>query len=74
MKVYRNLLVIQIRMKLKTLTTRIHEEIVKLGITPDRLTEKDGVYTLRVTSQREIRRFLQTIQPRYKLLPPPITL
>jgi intein/homing endonuclease len=68
-KVYDNLLVIQIRMKLKTLMMQLSEEIVKLGIVPNRLIENDGVYTLRITSQSEIRRFLEVIQPRYKLLP-----
>ena len=72
--VYSNLLVIQIRMKLKTLMSQIRDEIVKLGIIPNRLTEKDGVYTLRITRQNEIRHFLDVIQPRYKLSPPPITL
>lgn len=68
-KVYSNLLVIQIRMKLKTLMIQVREEVVKLGIVLNRLTEKDGVYTLRITSQAEIQRFLAIIQPRYKLLP-----
>jgi intein/homing endonuclease len=68
-KVYSNLLVIQIRMKLQTLMRQIREEIIRLGIKPNRLTEKDGVYTLRITSQNEIRSFLKIIQPRYKLIP-----
>lgn len=35
-KVYSNLLVIQIRMKLRTLMNQIHAEIVKLGILPNK--------------------------------------
>ncbi len=68
-KVYSNLLVIQIRMKLKTLMRQVRDEIVKLGIIPNRLTENDGVYTLRITSQIEIRKFLEIIKPKYKLHP-----
>lgn len=68
-KVYSNLLVIQIRMKLRTLMNQIHAEIVKLGILPNKLTEKEGVYTLRITSQDEIKKFLEVIRPKYKLLP-----
>ena len=56
-------------MKLKTLMRQIREEIIKLGIIPNRLTEKDGVYTLRITMQGEVRHFLEVIQPKYKLLP-----
>ncbi len=68
-KVYSNLLVIQIRMKLRTLMNQIRTELVNLGIHPNRLIEKDGVYTLRITAQGEIRRFFEVIRPRYKLVP-----
>ena len=68
-RVYNNLLVVQIRMKLKTLMRQIREEIVKLGVVPNKLTEKDGVYTLRITEQGGIRHFLDVVQPRYKLFP-----
>lgn len=73
-RVYSNLLVIQIRMKLKTLMNQIWTELVNLGISPNRLTEKDGVFTLRITAQKEIAKFLQIIQPRCKLHPPPVSL
>jgi len=68
-RVYGNLLVIQIRMKLKTLMNQIWTELVKLGILTNRLTHMDGVFTLRITAQKEIEKFLQIIQPRYKLQP-----
>lgn len=68
-RVYNNLWTLQVRMKLKTLMNQLRHEVVKLGIRPNRLTEKEGVYTLRITSQKEIRRFLETIKPKYKLQP-----
>ena len=68
-KVYDNLLVIQIRMKLRTLMHQLAEELAKLEIRATRLTEKDGVYTLRITSQEQITKFLAIIQPKYKLVP-----
>ena len=71
-RVYSNLLVIQIRMKLMTLMTQIRSELIKLGISPNRLTDKDGVYTLRITAQKEIVRFTEIVQPKYKfVLAPP---
>lgn len=68
-KVYSDLFVIQIRMKLRTLMNQMRTEIVKLGIMPNKLTEKEGVFTLRITAQDQIKKFLETIRPRYKLLP-----
>jgi len=68
-KVHDNLLTIQIRMKLSTLMHQIREEITKLGIRVNRLTEREGVYTLRITSQLMISRFLDLIGPRYKKSP-----
>ena len=68
-KVYDNLLVIQIRMKLPTLMRQIHEELLKLGIMTNRLGSKDGVYTLRITDQAMIRKFLLIVRPRYKISP-----
>jgi intein/homing endonuclease len=73
-KVYDNLLTIQIRTKLKTLMNQLREELMKLGIRPNRLLEAEGVFTLRIPSQHEIQRFLETIKPRYKLRPRSITL
>lgn len=73
-RVYNNLLVIQIRMKLKTLMNQIWAELTKLGILTNRLTSKDGVFTLRITAQKEIEKFLQIIQPKYKLHPAPAML
>jgi hypothetical protein len=73
-KVYDNLLVVQIRMKLMTLMSQIHSELTNLGIRCNRLTNSKGVYTLRVTAQEEIVKFLQTIKPKFKLQPRPITL
>ena len=68
-RIYSNLLVIQIRMKLPTLMRQISEEIRKLGISTNRLSTKDGVYTLRITNQGMIRRFLDIVKPRFKLAP-----
>jgi len=68
-KVYGHLLNIQIRMKLRTLMRQIHEEINKLGVLTNRLTEKAGVYTLRITRQVMVRRFIDLIEPRYKTAP-----
>ena len=73
-RVYDNLLVIQIRMKLKTLMNQIHSELTNLGIRCNRLTVTDGVCTLRVTAQEEIVKFLQTVKPKFKLQPHSITL
>jgi intein/homing endonuclease len=72
--VYDNLLVIQIRMKLRTLMHQLAVELAKLEIRANRLTEKDGVCTLRVTSQEQIEKFLAIIQPKYKLAPHTIRL
>ena len=68
-KVYGNLLVVQIRMKLRTLMSQVNEELLKLGIITNRLGSKDGVYTLRITDQTMIRRFFEIIRPRYKTSP-----
>jgi len=68
-KVYDNLLVVQIRMKLPTLMHQINDELLKLGIKTNRLGTKDGVYTLRITNQAMIRKFLRIIRPRYKTSP-----
>jgi intein/homing endonuclease len=68
-KVYDNLLTIQIRMKLSTLMHQLREELTKLGISCNRLIDRDGVYTLRITSQLMVRKFLEIIQPRYKTMP-----
>ena len=73
-RVYSNLLVIQIRMKLKTLMTQVEHELRNLGIQLNRLTEKDGVYTLRVTRQDMIKKFMEIIQPRFKTSPHPTRL
>jgi intein/homing endonuclease len=73
-RVYNNFLTIQIRAKLKTLMNQLREELVKLGIRPNRLIESRGVFTLRITSQHEIQKFLDTIQPRYKFHPRSVTL
>jgi intein/homing endonuclease len=73
-RIYSNLLVIQIRMKLKTLMNQIWTELKGLGIVVNRLTEKDGVFTLRITNQHEIEKFLRVVQPKYKLCPAPASL
>jgi intein/homing endonuclease len=68
-RVYNNLLVVQIRMKLKTLMSQIREELVSLGIKCNRLTQKDGAYTLRITDQAQVAKFLEVIRPRLKVRP-----
>lgn len=68
-KVYGNLMVIQIRMKLPTLMAQICQELQRLGIATNKLNSRGGVYTLRITNQGMIRKFLDTIKPRYKTSP-----
>jgi len=68
-RVYDNLLTIQIRMKLSTLMHQVSKELAKLGILCNRLVEKNGGYTLRITNQTMIQKFLEIIQPRYKVAP-----
>ncbi len=68
-KAYTSLLTIQIRMKLRTLMSQVRNELLGLGIQVNRLTEREGVYTLRVTSQEMIKKFLEVIKPRYKTSP-----
>jgi hypothetical protein len=65
-RVYDRLRVIQIRTKLETLMNQLRNELLKLGISPNRLTGKDGVFTLRITDQKEIDKFIAIVQPRYK--------
>jgi len=67
-RIYSNLLVIQIRTKLKTLMSQLTIELFELGIKTNRLVEKDGVFTLRITDQKEIRKFLELVEPRYKTI------
>ena len=68
-RVYDNLLVVQIRMKLPTLMRQLNEELPKLGISTNKLGSKEGVYTLRITRQAMVRRFFEVIRPRYKKEP-----
>ncbi|MDG6965148.1 MAG: hypothetical protein JRM89_06450 [Nitrososphaerota archaeon] len=68
-KTYSNLLVIQIRMKLGKLTTQVWQELARLGIQVNRLVVSHSVWTFRITRQSMIRKFIELIQPRYKLLP-----
>ncbi|MDG7016469.1 MAG: LAGLIDADG family homing endonuclease [Nitrososphaerota archaeon] len=70
-RVYSNSLVMKIRMKLMTLMNQVRTQLLNLGISPNRLTEKDGVFTLRITAQEEITRFLEVAKPRYKSHLPP---
>lgn len=65
-RVYDNLLVVQVRMKLGTLMSQLHEELTSLGIGVNRLVCKDGVYTFRITNQGEIAKFFAMVKPRYK--------
>lgn len=68
-RVYDNLLVIQIRTKLRTIMSEIADELASLGVNANRLTERDGVYTLRITNQTEIRDFLSILNPKLKTEP-----
>ena len=68
-KVYDNLLVIQIRTKLPTLMRQLHHELRRLGIDTNKLIIKDGVYTIRITNQSMIQRFMNVIRPRYETSP-----
>lgn len=73
-RVYDNLLSLQIRMKLRTLMHQINSELIKLGIVTNRLTEKDGVYTLRITRQSMIQGFFEIVEPKFKSEPHPANL
>ncbi len=73
-RVYDNLWTIQTRMKLRTLMGQLRDELVKLAMHPNRLLERNGVFALRVTSQREIHKFLGVVQPKYKYQPRSVTL
>ena len=66
---YDYLQVVQFRCKLRTLMRQLHAAVKDLGIKPTRLSEKEGVYTFRIASQIEIRRFLQLVSPVYKNSP-----
>ncbi len=67
-KVYDNLLTLQIRTWLRTLMGQLAEELHRLEIACNRPTEKDGVYTLRVTRQSEVAKFFANMQPSLKVL------
>ena len=73
-KVYDNLLSLQFRMTLRTLMHQVYDELVNRGLSCNKLTERDGVYTFRITSQTEILKFMLLVQPKYKNHLPPITL
>lgn len=68
-RVYDALQTLQIRTKLKTLMGQVADELARLEIVCNRLTDADGVYTLRVTKQSEIAKFMSLIQPRLKTIP-----
>jgi len=68
-RVYSNLLNVQIRMKLRTLMGQIHEQLNRLGIVTNRLTEHFGVFTLRITRQNMVAKFFEVVRPRYKTSP-----
>ncbi|MDG6901025.1 MAG: hypothetical protein JRM80_03595 [Nitrososphaerota archaeon] len=65
-RLYSNLLMIQIRMKLGTLMAQLRHELSSLGIATNTLGSKDGVFTLRITDQGEIAKFFKIVRPRYK--------
>jgi LAGLIDADG-like domain len=73
-RVYDNLLVVQVRMTLPTLMSQLCQEIGRLGIRTTKLSSKNGVHTLRITDQKEIRRFFDIVRPRYKTAPRPAML
>ncbi len=68
-KIYDNLLVVQIRMKLKTLMYQVRDELMALGVSCNRMIDAEGVYTLRITDQAEIEKFLTLLHPKLKLQP-----
>jgi intein/homing endonuclease len=65
-RIYSNLMVLQFRCKLKTLMGELRDVLLKLGLKPNRIGERDGVYTFRLTDQTEIQRFFKLVKPRYK--------
>jgi hypothetical protein len=65
-RIYRNLMVVQFRCKLKTLMAELHDVLIRLGLRPNRIRESDGAYTFRITDQALIRAFFELVNPRYK--------
>jgi hypothetical protein len=65
-RVYSNLMVIQFRCKLKTLMSQVRDLLLQLGLGPNRMGEKDGAFTFRITNQAYIRLFFKLVKPRYK--------
>ena len=65
-RVYHQEMVIQVRMKLRTLMKQVHDALKSLGLFPTRLTAKAGVFTFRITDQHEIEKFFRLIRPRLK--------
>lgn len=68
-RVYKNLLVIQFRTKLRTLMLQVHSAVSSFAISTTRLTNVGGVFTFRITDQHEIAKFLQLIRPKLKTAP-----
>ena len=56
-------------MKLSTLMHQLYDEINKFGVITNKLAEKAGVYTLRITKQEMAKKFLDIVNPRYKTAP-----
>jgi hypothetical protein len=65
-RIYGDLKVVQFRCKLKTLMLELRSFLLHLGLGPNRMREKDGVYTFRITNQARIRLFFRLVEPRYK--------
>jgi len=68
-RLHNRLLVIQFRTKLRTLTMQVRQAIMGFGVATTKLSEANGVFTFRITNQREIKKFLRIITPRFKLVP-----
>ncbi len=67
-RIYSNLMVVQFRCKLKTLMMEVRDVLKSLRLKPNRIGEKNGVYTFRITDQTRIQLFFRLLRPRYKRL------
>ncbi len=65
-KTYSHLMVVQFRTKLHTLMVQAREGLLGLRIRTTKLSESHGVFTFRLTDQKEIAKFFAVVKPRFK--------
>lgn len=69
-KIYSHLMVVQFRTKLHTLMIQVHDSLQRLRIRTTKLSGSNGVFTFRLTDQKEIAKFFTEVKPRFKCTPP----